>query len=211
MRVVVLADEEQTSELLNSRAKDSAEPTAVKTLDDFMQHESADCFIDLLFDGTKERVQFLENFSGKLIIVHSVVRTLDQINPLFIRINGWPGFLKRSIVEAATLDFNVREKVEKAFLNLGKKVQWVTDKPGFITARVIAMIINEAWFALAEDLSTPKDMDAAMRLGTNYPYGPFEWCEKIGTKNIFSLLNELAKRDARYKPAPLLEKEATGQ
>ncbi len=44
----------------------------------------------------------------------------------------------------------------------------------------MAMIINEAWHALAEEVSTKNEIDTAMKLGTNYPYGPFEWAEKIG-------------------------------
>jgi 3-hydroxybutyryl-CoA dehydrogenase len=73
---------------------------------------------------------------------------------------------------------------------------------------VLAMIINEAWFTLGENVSTKQEIDTAMKLGTNYPYGPFEWCNKIGIKNIYSLLKKLSENNARYKPAPLLEKEA---
>jgi 3-hydroxybutyryl-CoA dehydrogenase len=40
-----------------------------------------------------------------------------------------------------------------------------------------------------------------MRLGTNYPFGPFEWSEKIGLENIYDLLNKLAATDDRYTPA----------
>ena len=47
-----------------------------------------------------------------------------------------------------------------------------------------------------------------MKLGTSYPYGPFEWCNRIGIKNIFRLLKELEKTNSRYKPADLLEQEA---
>ena len=56
--------------------------------------------------------------------------------------------------------------------------------PGFITARVIAMIINEAFFALQENVSSKEEIDTAMRLGTNYPYGPFEWTKLIGIDKI---------------------------
>ena len=47
-----------------------------------------------------------------------------------------------------------------------------------------------------------------MKLGTNYPYGPFEWSKKIGLKKIYDLLTLLAKTNARYEPSPLLKKEA---
>ena len=78
-----------------------------------------------------------------------------------------------------------------------------------MSARVLSAIINEAWFALQENVSTKNEIDTAMKLGTNYPFGPFEWCERIGVNNIYGLLNELAKSDSCYEPAALLKKEAT--
>ncbi len=48
------------------------------------------------------------------------------------------------------------------------------------------MIVNEAFFAFGEKISTIEEIDMAMKLGTNYPNGPFEWAEKIGIENIFN-------------------------
>ena len=112
------------------------------------------------------------------------------------------------MVEGSYNDKTLQGPAEKIFTLLNKRMKWVPDKPGFITARVIAAIINEAYFAWEEKVSTKEEIDIAMKLGTNYPYGPFEWCNKIGIKNIYQLLNELSSTNARYKPAALLEKEA---
>jgi 3-hydroxybutyryl-CoA dehydrogenase len=46
-----------------------------------------------------------------------------------------------------------------------------------------------------------------MKLGTNYPYGPFEWSEKIGLKNIYNLLQRLSKTETRYTISKMIEKE----
>ena len=70
------------------------------------------------------------------------------------------------------------------------------------------MIINEAYFAKDENVSTEKEIDTAMKLGTNYPFGPFEWAQIIGIRNIYALLKTLNETDPRYKPSTLLEKEA---
>jgi 3-hydroxybutyryl-CoA dehydrogenase len=43
-----------------------------------------------------------------------------------------------------------------------------------------------------------------MKLGTAYPFGPFEWSEMIGLQNIVALLQQLSTRQPRYTPAPLL-------
>ena len=68
------------------------------------------------------------------------------------------------------------------------------------------MIINEAFYALEEKISTMEEIDMAMKLGTNYPSGPFEWAEKIGIRRIYLLLEKLALKEARYTPSPALKK-----
>ena len=74
-----------------------------------------------------------------------------------------------------------------------------------IALRIIAMIVNEAYFALGDGISTKEEIDTAMKLGTNYPYGPFEWSEKIGLKKIYALLQNLGNSGERYLVAPLLK------
>ena len=80
---------------------------------------------------------------------------------------------------------------------------------GFVFPRVISMIINEAYFALDEYLATETNIDTAMKFGVNYPLGPFEWADKIGSKNVLYLLEELYKatQDGRYLPAKGLKED----
>jgi 3-hydroxybutyryl-CoA dehydrogenase len=72
---------------------------------------------------------------------------------------------------------------------------------GFHYPRTISMIINEAYYALGENLASDKDIDLAMKNGVNYPLGPIEWGEKIGLHNVAQLLEELhtVTRDDRYR------------
>ena len=63
------------------------------------------------------------------------------------------------------------------------------------------MIINEAHFAFDEQLSSREEIDVAMKLGTGYPYGPFEWAEKIGIQQVKLLLNKMAEGNQKYMPA----------
>jgi len=208
MRLVVLTDEALRKELLSVGPGDEIDFTWISNENDFLQHKSADGFIDLLFDGTQKRIELLRKLSPGLVVVNSVVMTQTKMHAPFVRINGWPGFLKRSIVEASNDDEKVRKQVENFFLFMNKKAEWLADEPGFVAARVIAMIINEAYLALGEQVSTKQDIDIAMKLGTNYPYGPFEWADQIGQKNLFMLLNEMCHTNARYAPAPILQSEA---
>jgi 3-hydroxybutyryl-CoA dehydrogenase len=163
----------------------------------------ADAFFDLV--GGCEAAFF--NAVSKPVFINAVVRTLSQVNaPAHVyRINGWNGFLNKQAWEIAG---NIDHPVKELFASLNIKINTVKDEPGFISARVISMIINEAYFALEENVSSKQEIDIAMKLGTNYPYGPFEWASRIGKKNVVDLLQELFKTDPRYKPSALLVKEA---
>jgi 3-hydroxybutyryl-CoA dehydrogenase len=207
MRLVVLAAEQLKKELLINGTAPAVEIIWIDDVDEFAQYENADGYIDLLFDNTRTRIEALKNFSSQPVIINSVIDTLEEINAPLIRINAWPGFLKRPVVEASSNSEILKEKTEKILNGLNKKTEWLPDKPGFVAARVIAMIINEAWFALEDGISTKEEIDTAMRLGTNYPYGPFEWGEKIGLINIYALLNKLNKTNVRYRPAELMKRQ----
>ncbi|MBL0145641.1 MAG: hypothetical protein IPP48_07655 [Chitinophagaceae bacterium] len=63
---------------------------------------------------------------------------------------------------------------------------------------------------MQDDVSTKNEIDIAMKLGTNYPYGPFEWADKIGKQNIYTLLKNLSKTESRYTPSAQLQNEIQG-
>lgn len=77
---------------------------------------------------------------------------------------------------------------------------------------ISAQIVNEAVFALAEGVASEADVDAAMRLGLNWPVGPLEWGWRLGHARVLATLLEL--RDAygeAYRPAPLLRRLAAAE
>ena len=208
MTVLLLANEEQKDELLCCPTDNKIRLNWITEPEDLLTIEPIDACIDLLFESTKERIGWLHGLRSPLILINSVIEPLQQIQQPFIRINGWNTFLKRTVMEAASVDALLREQAEGLIAALGRRTEWVADIPGFITPRVLASIINEAFFALQENVSTRNDIDIAMKLGTNYPFGPFEWGEKIGLTNIYSLLDTLGKKQSRYLPAPLLKQTA---
>lgn len=208
MQLVVITNDDLKEELLSAGTNGEIDFVWTANIEDCFQHKAADGFIDLLFDASPKRIDLLKKLLPATVIVHSVTKPLKTINAPFVRINAWPGFLKRKVVEASDTGKNSRIAVDKIFSLLNKKIEWVEDEPGFVTPRIIAMIINEAFFALEEKISTKAEIDIAMKLGTNYPFGPFEWSEIIGLKNVYDLLLELSKINDRYRPASLLKKEA---
>jgi 3-hydroxybutyryl-CoA dehydrogenase len=77
----------------------------------------------------------------------------------------------------------------------------------YVFARVLAAIINEAAMLLDEGVATGEDIDTAMKTGTNYPYGPLEWAERIGRHTCRHLLDALNGQveDGRFAPANWLQ------
>lgn len=210
MKLAVVANDLLKAELLAMPAKAEVKFAWLNAISELVDHPDADAVIDLLFENKKEEIILLNEFLPKPVIVNSVIKTIGEINLPFIRLNAWLGFLKRDIAEVATNNEQNKKAVEIIFLALGKKTEWVPDIAGFISPRIVAMIINEAYFTLEENVSAKEEIDTAMKLGTSYPYGPFEWGQKIGLKNIMDLLNELATKEKRYQPAALLIKEVFG-
>lgn len=210
MKLAVVANDKLKAELLATGPQEEVEFTWLTSVGELMNHRDADGVINLLFENNAEEIKLLNEFLPKPVIINSILITLHEINLPFIRINGWSTFLKRETAEAASGNEENKIAAELIFTSLKRKAEWVPDITGFISPRVVAMIINEAYFALDEKVSTKKEIDTAMKLGTNYPYGPFEWAERIGLKNILALLNKLSLKEKRYQPAPLLIKEAAG-
>ncbi|RYD94398.1 MAG: hypothetical protein EOP50_09575 [Sphingobacteriales bacterium] len=161
--------------------------------------------IDLLFDGSEVRGSQLRAHKGPVWV--NDVPGATSGSGAFVRINGWRGFEANGRKEAAAPEA-LQANAEAAAAALGKSLEWLPDSPGFVAPRVIAMIINEAYHALAEGVSSKEEINTAMKLGTAYPHGPFEWAAIIGLKNVAQLLQALAKDNARYAPNALLLSEA---
>ncbi|MGW4602336.1 3-hydroxyacyl-CoA dehydrogenase [Streptomyces sp. NPDC004532] len=96
------------------------------------------------------------------------------------------------------------------FQALGKDVSVVGDVPGMIVARTVARIVDLAHDAVAKGVATEEDIDTAMRLGVNYPLGPFEWSRRLGRSWAYDLLDDLHMRDpsGRYAPSLALYRHA---
>ena len=211
MKIAILANDDQKKEWFS---KPQAAAVELLWSDDFAQliQTEADAYFDLLFQPGKERWIALLKLPAPVFInevthaFQDLIRSVEK-KVLLFRLNAWPGFLKRDFVELAAYGNSSADVVDKIFSVLNWKYKIVADIPGLISARVIAMVINEAYYTLQEEVSTKKEIDIAMKLGTNYPYGPFEWSSIIGLANIFQLLNKMSETESKYQPAELLRKE----
>ncbi len=133
----------------------------------------------------------------------------NNVSAALFGFNGLPTFLNRPLLEISLWRKADQKSVEILCKKLETDFTIVDDRVGMVTPRVVCMIINEAYYTVQEGTSTREDIDLAMKLGTNYPYGPFEWCERIGIRHVYELLSAVYEdtKDERYRISPLLKKE----
>jgi 3-hydroxybutyryl-CoA dehydrogenase len=97
--------------------------------------------------------------------------------------------------------------VEKVSANMGKETVVVNEFPGFVTSRISAMVGNEAFYMLQEGVGTPEEIDKAIKLGLNYPMGPFELGDLVGLDARLNNLKYLHETlGEKFRPCPLLVK-----
>lgn len=147
--------------------------------------------------------------TSKVSLTQLISQSIDRPKCVLFGFAGLPTFLNRPLLEVTMADIGQKPTLEKICHLLGTSFQIVEDRVGLVTPRVICMIINEAYFTVQEGTASREDIDLAMRLGTNYPFGPFEWCKRIGVRQVYELLESIQEdtKDERYKICPLLKKE----
>lgn len=98
------------------------------------------------------------------------------------------------------------QTVHNESLALNKIPVEVRDVPGFISNRVLQIMINEAIYCLYEGVSTVEDIDNVMKLGMNHPMGPLQLADFIGLDTVLAIMEVLydGYADCKYRPCPLL-------
>ena len=145
----------------------------------------------------------------KISLSELAISVNNEMQCTIFGFNGLPTMLDRSVLEAVLYRENDLQTLKNICAKLSTEYIVVDDRVGLVTPRVICMIINEAYYTAQEGTATREDIDLAMKLGTNYPFGPFEWCHRIGVKHVYELLEAIYEdtKDERYKICPLLKKE----
>jgi 3-hydroxybutyryl-CoA dehydrogenase len=217
MNILVIGDEHELAECQQKfgtghiwqhvqNRKDAA--VALSTSEvvfDFLQDRSLDSMA--IYNETVKLACFLNT---SLITLQSLLKRTDSSSNFF-GFCGLPTFLNRDLLEVSIIKESDLPFLNEICKKLNTKYARVVDSVGLVTPRIICMIINEAYYTDEEGTATRTDIDLAMKLGTNYPYGPFEWGQKIGLGNVYDLLLAVyeATHDERYLICPLLKQEAS--
>jgi 3-hydroxybutyryl-CoA dehydrogenase len=170
---------------------------------------------DFTFDDTPDDLDQYTELADVYLFINATRCSLAELTfvgdssfPNLFGIAGDPTFLERPLMEVSA-HFSNKVDAQEVFSQLGLDAILVEDRVGLVTPRIIAMIINEAYYTVMEGTASRKDIDTGMKLGTNYPMGPFEWVAKWGIANVYELLEALYldSKDERYKICPLLKSE----
>lgn len=175
-----------------------------------------DVVFDFLLDESPSNFEIYQHIENLPVFVNVPKTSLaeqifmnGEVSCTLFGFNGLPSFLNREVLEVSILNDGYKAVLETTCKSLNTEYVLVDDRVGMATPRIICMIINEAYYTVQEGTAHREDIDQGMKLGTNYPYGPFEWCGMIGVNNVYELLEAVYDdtKDERYKICPLLKKE----
>lgn len=182
------------------------------------QFELADFQVvfDLSFDDNLDNIDLYIEHDHLIVIGCAIKQTLAEmvyestydLGFTLYGMNAIPTFIDRSRLELSLYEEDSADDLAILMGELGLEYEVVDDRVGMVTPRIVCMIINEACFVLQEGTAGIAEVDQAMKLGTNYPQGPFEWADMIGIHNVYDILEALKREsgEEKYKMAPLLKK-----
>jgi len=110
------------------------------------------------------------------------------------------------VINGYSTDKSVSETIIELSKQIGKIPCEVNDYPGFVANRILMPMINEAIYALYENVAGVEEIDTVMKLGMAHPMGPLQLADFIGLDVCHSILNVLYEGfgNPKYAPCPLL-------
>lgn len=117
----------------------------------------------------------------------------------------------KSMVEVIRGYHTSQETIErsKSFLaTMGKECVIVNDLPGFVSNRVLMLMINEAIYLVQDQVASPQEVDKIFKGCLGHKMGPLETADLIGLDTILYSIDALYEgfNDSKYRPCPLLKK-----
>lgn len=131
-----------------------------------------------------------------------------------VGIAALPTLIDKPLVEIAPTIYMPKETldvVSRFFRTINKEIEIVQDRIGMVLPRILCQVINEAAFAIIENIAAPEDIDKAMTLCMQFPRGPIKWAEQIGFDQVYAVLTALYTdlQEERYRIAPILKQMAS--
>ena len=223
--VCLLGDEQLVKEFASEFEKAGIAAVELKNLSSLKAFaKKSTIAFELSLAGSEQKVKNLQALDALLpagipIVTNAITATVlsqsqsVQHKERLAGIAAFPTLTENMLAEIAPSLYTSQEiadTVVKFFSESKKECSIVEDSIGMVMPRILCQSINEALFTVQNDVANPKDVDSAMKLAANYPYGPIEWGERIGFKNVVAVLDALYQNhgEERYRVAPLLRQMA---
>jgi 3-hydroxybutyryl-CoA dehydrogenase len=111
----------------------------------------------------------------------------------------------RGLKTSDAVYINTKHFVERV---LDKRSIQVYESPGYVTTRLICIMINEAIHVLTEGVATSEEIDTAMKIGYDFHFGPLEMADRFGLDSLLASMETLFREfgDIKYRPNVLMKK-----
>ncbi|NOH10874.1 MAG: 3-hydroxybutyryl-CoA dehydrogenase [Chloroflexi bacterium] len=115
-----------------------------------------------------------------------------------------------SLITSPVMDETVHQRSDDFIRGLSKLPIWIKESPALVLPRIICQLVNEAAYAHLEGVAAADEIDMAMQLGVNYPFGPLAWGKQLGYRRVVAVLEHLYREygEDRYRVCPLLRRWA---
>lgn len=116
----------------------------------------------------------------------------------------------RTLMPSIITEKSYTDQAHAIFSKDGHSVSVIQESIGFISQRVVAMVVNLACDIAQQQIAKASDIDKAVKLGLGYPYGPISWGDVLGAERILLILERIYTNtgDQRYRPSPWLKRRA---
>jgi 3-hydroxybutyryl-CoA dehydrogenase len=116
----------------------------------------------------------------------------------------------RTLMTTPVTTAQMRDAAHGLFASDGTPVSVINDSAGFVTQRVVALIVNISCDIAQQRIASPQDIDLGVTLGLGYLQGPLAWGDSLGAERILTILEEMSAfyGDPRYRPSPWLKRRA---
>ncbi|OTG87515.1 3-hydroxyacyl-CoA dehydrogenase [Acinetobacter sp. ANC 4558] len=116
----------------------------------------------------------------------------------------------RTLMPSIVTDKSYIDQAHAIFAKNDHGVSVIAESIGFVSQRVLAMVINLACDIAQQQIAAASDIDQAVKLGLGYPQGPISWGDLLGSQRILLILERIYANtgDQRYRPSPWLSRRA---